>query len=343
MIDVQPPWRSIDLKTQKRPYSRLKQPLTRFWAICVVVAASGYLVSGSFGQGVSDVADRELAKRQAAINESTQLVVEGDVLESAGELESAASTYRAAIELLPVAPATERLRARALERYAAASVEWAKELAASGRYAEARATVDGVLVPGIAPDFQAAKSFRSELDDPDYHNPALTAAHVKNVDEVVNLITRAKGFAALGRYDEALNAYESVLRIDRYNTAARRGMEAIEVRLKASSDSAYDHTRANMLRIVDEQWETGIVDPEQGLGDEIEVDGMEVGLGRSTVARKVKSIVIPRVEFFEAKLKEVVEFIAAQSRLLDTSADGNKGINIVLDSGVEGEGLGDRR
>ncbi len=82
MIDVQPPRRIIDLKTQKRPYSRLKQPLTRVWAICVVVAASGYLVPGSFGQGVSDVADRELAKRQAAISESMQLVQEGEVLES---------------------------------------------------------------------------------------------------------------------------------------------------------------------------------------------------------------------------------------------------------------------
>ncbi|MEO1856571.1 MAG: hypothetical protein ABGY95_04295, partial [Rubritalea sp.] len=73
--------------------------------------------------------------------------------------------------------------------------------------------------------------------------------------EIATNLYRAGGLQNLGKYDEAEEEYKEVLRVDRYNKAARRGMEKIASMKSDYYRAAYDQTRAELLMEVDEAWE----------------------------------------------------------------------------------------
>jgi general secretion pathway protein D len=60
------------------------------------------------------------------------------------------------------------------------------------------------------------------------------------------------------QFDEAMGKYEQVLRLDRYNVAARRGMEQVNLGKTRIAEAAYNDTRAAMITEVDKAWETPI-------------------------------------------------------------------------------------
>ena len=113
--------------------------------------------------------------------------------------------------------------------------------------AGAKDAVDKVLDPSVAPEDFGAQSYRMDLDDPIRTNPALSKEHAGDVDEVRRLIYTAQGAFDLGKYDQAKEFYEEVLRIDPYNTAARRGMERLSSQKSGYYDSAKDQSRAELL------------------------------------------------------------------------------------------------
>src|SRR5690606_20021446 len=132
-----------------------------------------------------------------------------------------------------------------------ASVALAQQHRKVGKYREARELLEGVLDPKIDPENALAKQELGYLDDPIRTNPALTYEHTQNVDKVRRGLYTAEGAYNLGKYDQAKTEYENVLRIDPYNSAARRGLERLA---QARSDyyrAAYDHTRAELLMQVD--------------------------------------------------------------------------------------------
>ncbi|MGJ8642617.1 MAG: YfbK domain-containing protein [Luteolibacter sp.] len=93
------------------------------------------------------------------------------------------------------------------------------------------------------------------LYDPIRNNPALTEESSRGVEELRRKLYMADENYDLGRYDDAVEAYEEALRIDPYNKAARLGMEKVN---NAKSDyyrAAYDQTRSELLAQVDRSWE----------------------------------------------------------------------------------------
>ena len=179
------------------------------------------------GNGHSPLAQKELERRQAAVQEGQMLLLKGDEAYHAGKYREALEAYAGARDAFPDAPATAELKAAATQRYAQASVEHGRELSRKGDVAGAKAVVDKVLAENVAPDDPMAKRFRDELDDPIRTNPALTKEHAADVDEVRRSLYKEQGAFDLGIYDEARGHYEDILRIDPHNTAARRGLELI--------------------------------------------------------------------------------------------------------------------
>ncbi|MBB5352504.1 ElaB/YqjD/DUF883 family membrane-anchored ribosome-binding protein [Haloferula luteola] len=59
----------------------------------------------------------------------------------------------------------------------------------------------------------------------------------------------------LGLFDDAKEAYESILGEDRYHLAARRGLERVQAAKSQFYRAAYDATRAELLSEVDKAWE----------------------------------------------------------------------------------------
>lgn len=278
---------------------------------------------------VSGMANREISRRYARIEDARVAMDRGDKLFMEGDYEGALAAYKAAIDALPNAPVTQEWLALARLKHADCSVVVARERAKIGKYEEARQLLDGAIlaIPGHA----SALLLQRQLADPDRWPPALTAQHVENVEKVHKGLLVANSSIELGNYDAAISQYQDVLRIDPYNGAARRGMENAEHKRSHYFHAAYDHQRAKMLAQVDEAWEDKV--PVQGTGVVF-----DYGVGRSPGAyltEKMNKIIFPTVTFQGTTIDEAIEFLRVKSRDLDTfSGPGDvKGVNIILRQG----------
>lgn len=277
----------------------------------------------------SGLAQRESAKPDTAIEEAQELLLKGDESYNAGRYGEAVQAYSGARDLLPDAAPSAELRRAATERLAQASVEQGRELSRKGDVAGAKAIVDKVLLPTVSPNDPGALRFRAELDDPIRTNPALDVAHAKKVDEVRKLLYTAEGAYNLGKYDQAESTYEQVLRLDPYNTAARRGMERISVAKADYQQSAKDQTRAEMIAGVGAAWETKI--------EPLPLNPGMMDPGATTpapdfipVANKLPRIIIPKVSLEQASLSEAIDFL----RLKVSEANSDLGsINFTINLG----------
>jgi general secretion pathway protein D len=205
--------------------------------------------------GITGVAAREIARRQAMIQEARDLVLEGDRAYARGDLEDAIELYGDALNTIPTAAATEAIRAEIVDRYVTALVALARRSAEEGRYAQARQLLDTALLPNVDPTNAAALRLLAQLDDTERFEPARTGEHTDNVEEVIRLLRLGESYYLLGDYDNAEKQFYEVLNIDRTNTAARRFLERVEQTRMEYYGAAYRHTRERMLRQVAQAWE----------------------------------------------------------------------------------------
>jgi general secretion pathway protein D len=297
-------------------------------SLLVLTAASPSIMAQSQST-VTGMANREIARRYARIEDARTAMDRGDKLFSEGDYDGALSSYKSAIDSLPNAPLTRDWLDLAQLKYADCSVTVAQERAKAGNYKESRQLLEGALV--LIPGHKGALAFQKQLEDPDRWPLSLTAEHVTNVGKVQAGLLLGNSSVETGQYDAAITQYQDVLRTDPYNSAARRGMENAERKRQAYFKSAYDHQRAKMLTQVTETWE-----------DKVPVQGQTVtfdyGVGRSPGAyltEKMNKIIFPTVQFEGATIEEAVEYLRIKSRDLDTFTDksGVKGVNIILRMG----------
>lgn len=301
-------------------------------ACCVLVGAASVAVQAA-ERPVASLVEKEIARRNAVVQEARALVTEAGLFHAKGEFDEAARLYRQAWETLPNSPLTADLKREARDGFSSAAVAQAGKLATTGRYTEARDLLKAVLAEGFDPDNEKAKVLQKQLDDPDRHEPALTPQHVENVAKVETELRLGSGFLTLGDYNSAIARFGGVLRIDPYNQAARRGMERAE-QLKAEYyDTARDHGRAKMLNDVDRKWEDAIpaTDLAALFGGASASTGA-LGNPKESMLNRMRSITIPLVDLQAASLEEVVEFLRIRSRELDPQ---KRGVDFVLKVGPE--------
>ncbi|HYF36305.1 MAG TPA: Amuc_1098 family type IV pilus outer membrane protein, partial [Prosthecobacter sp.] len=197
--------------------------------------------------------------------------------------------------------------------------------------AGANAVLDQLDSPAVAAGNKEVAKLRARIADADRFPPALTAEHVKNVNEVKRLLVLANSQREIGAYDKALLTFQEVLRLDPYNTAARRGMETVEQDRSRYFDAARDHRRASMLNGVNEMWEAPVglkaEDISNLFGASQLAQGKVPSGGREEITRKLRDLKISRIDFSGASLEEVVEYLRVRSRDLDP--DG-RGIDFVV-------------
>ncbi len=292
-----------------------------------LIAAAGLFVPLAWAQSgtVAQLASKEKQRRAVAIEEAQELLKKGDEAYNAAHYAEAVEAYSGARDLIPDAPITAELRDATTLRFAQASVEQARYLSRKGDVAGAKALLDKVLVAGVAPNNPGAIQLRAELDDPIRTNPALTAQHGKDVDQVRQLLYTAEGAYNLGKFDEAKARYEDVLRIDPTNSAARRGMEQVAVAKSDYHKSAYDETRADMLSQVDEAWELQVPPDVAVVPTNQDPD---LSNSEMSVQAKIDRLMIPKIALDQSTLFEAIDFLRASASNAQDGRNINFNINL---------------
>ncbi|SKA94465.1 general secretion pathway protein D [Prosthecobacter debontii] len=280
------------------------------------------------GEASSGLADKEFQRRNAVIAAQQARLTEAEVLVEKGDTAAALAIYETAFTTLPDTPQAQELRIIALEGYLRLGLRRATELAEVGDYEGAKAILDKLDQPQVAPGDRRIALLRKRLADPDRFPPALTPEHVAKVNQVKKLLILANSQRETGQYDQALHTYEDVIRLDAYNSAARRGMELTEKERAHYFAAAKDHTRSKMLNEVDGAWEQKL--PPQ----KMDVSGLfgsasstAIQGGREAIQEKLRTLRISQIDFSGAALNEVMEYLRVRSRDLDPTG---KGVDFVF-------------
>jgi general secretion pathway protein D len=314
----------------RHPHHRLAWRLA-FAGLAMAFSVAPPALAGAADGNTGGIAEREIARRNDLARQATSEMQRGNQARKEKDFATAVEAYQQVVQVLPDSPVNASLRAHGLRAFSETSVARAEELAMQARYDEANATLDLVLQPGWNPEYRPALRLKEQIQDPERYNPAATPKGIEKVQEVTKLLTLAQGHHDLGEFAKAQEAFNRVLAIDPYNTAARRGLERADRAISEYALAARDHTRADALRHVDAQWETP-VPARPGIdfgptGPETDRGGFAVG-----IRAKLKTIIFPSVQLVDATMDEVVQFLVLQSKNYDTLEPdpGRKGINIVL-------------
>jgi Flp pilus assembly secretin CpaC/tetratricopeptide (TPR) repeat protein len=304
--------------------------------VLIAMTAASLALSTAFSpaqqSGVQSTAEREIRRQETMADYAQKAVSKGTEAMLNQDYESAFAYFKSAVDVLPGGgPATQEVREEALDGFCRAAVKLAEQRISEGRYQDATTTVTVVLEERYAPNYGPALALERKLKDPTRFNRALTPGFIANIEEVKQLLLEADGFYASGRFDLAFKRYEQVLNIDKYNIAARRGMERVNGARQKYAENAYNEARSDMLLQVDKGWELPVRRFEVGASTIIEQPRIETR-GTSLINRKLDEIIIPRIDFRDATIREALDFIKQRSVTLDTTEQdpSRKGINIVL-------------
>jgi len=280
-------------------------------------------------QGLSELARGEIARRQALVGKSDEARDAARKAYINKDHQTAVDKYKEALNFLPPGRAVADRRKFIIDSLSDASVALSKQKVSEGDNAAARALVNDVLKAD--PENVLAKTQSAYLDDPIRTTPGATKEHAINVDKVRRLLYTGEGFYNLGKYDDAFKTFEDVLRIDKYNQAARRWMQRVNQERSDYYASAYDETRSRFLLEVDKSWE---IAPQPKV---IQTSPLNTGQfetpdsGALYLNKKLKTIIIPRVDFEDADLETVIEVLRLQAREHDPEPDpSRKGLDFVI-------------
>ncbi|MBN8709147.1 MAG: hypothetical protein BGO12_07795 [Verrucomicrobia bacterium 61-8] len=303
--------------------------------ILTAVAAASLALSTATSPaqtGVQGLAEREIRRQEQLKNYAEEAIAKGQQAMKNQDYESAFAYYKSAVDVLPSGgQAAGSIRTTALDGFSQAAVKLAEQRISEGRFQDANTTVAVVLEDRYNPNYAPALALQAKLKDPTNYNKTLTPSFIANVEEVKQLLTEAKGFYDSGRFDLAQKRYEQVLNIDRYNIAARRGMEQVDNARANYANVAYGEARGDMLREVKKGWELPIRKFDvkgSSIIDQPQIDTR----GTSAINRKLDEIIIPKVDFSDATIREALDFLKQRAVALDTGEQdpSHRGVNIVL-------------
>ncbi len=282
-----------------------------------------------FAQTPDSVAEREVQRRQAGITQGEAALARGQAAMKAKDYGAAHEEFRTAVTYLPDAVVSGKAHDEAVEGFCKSGVVLAEARIAEGRYADAEAILSETLSNRYDSKCRAAQELYAHLRQPGYFNKTMSPTFIEKVEQVKQLLTEADGFYNSGRYDLAMKRYDQVLALDPYNTAARKGQEKINNTKYQYGEEAYNETRSRQLWQVEKAWEQPV--RRYGQTGEPAAIGAQRNLGGTAqINNKLNTIIIPRIEFRDATIREAIDFLREQAVENDTTGTGKRGVDIVL-------------
>jgi general secretion pathway protein D len=293
------------------------------------LVATALICTAALGQNTSAVAEREVARRQAALPRGQEALGRGKAAMAERNYPVAHEEFRAALTHLPDALVNGKSHDEALGGFCASGLNLAEQRIAEGKYAEAEAICREILGNRYDPNCRSAAEMLAHLQEPGYFNRTMGPKFLSKVEEVKKFLSDAEGYYNSGRYDLAFKKYEQVLNLDPYNVAARRGEEKLNLTKTHYGEEAYNETRSRQLWQVQKNWEEPVKRYGETIGP-ITDSFTKDATGTARITNKLNTIIIPRIEFRDASIREALEFLRQQAAENDQGTDGRKGVDIVL-------------
>src|SRR5437588_5996327 len=301
--------------------------LSRFGVFTLAVLLVSLGTSNA--QNAEGIAQQELEWRQAALPRGEEALVRGKSAMQAKNFTLAHDEFRRAVNLLPDAVTSGKAHDEAVDGFCKSGVKLAEQRIAEGKYADAEFILRECLDDRYDPNCRLAAELLAHLQQPGFFNRTVGPKFIAKVEDVKRLLSDADGYYNSGRYDLAFKKYEQVLALDPYNAAARRGEEKIDNTKYHYNKEAYNETRARQLWQVEKGWEEPVRQYGQAVSPLADAFQRDV-TGTARITNKLNSIIIPRVEFRDASIREAIDFLRQQAAANDSATEGRKGVDIVL-------------
>jgi general secretion pathway protein D len=304
-------------------------PSSRILFVLLLTVSWPAAVLPATAPNVRVIAENEIARRQAGVLQGQGALERGKIAMLAKDFAKAHDEFRTAVHFLPDALTTANQHDQAVSGCCESGVKLAEDRIAEGNYAEAEQIVREVISDRFDPNCREALNLLAHLSEPGYFNKTMGPKFIAKVEEVKKLLSDADGYYNSGRYDLAFKKYEQVLNLDPYNVAARRGEERIDLTRTHYGENAYNETRSRQLWQVQKSWEEPVRQYGQTVGPISDAFARDAG-GTARITNKLNSIIIPKIEFRDASIREAIDFLRQQAAANDPSTEVKKGVDIVL-------------
>ena len=315
-----------------------KQKKSQSLFIGIGLVSLQILATPAFCQQSVQVMQSERQKREAAAERALELFNEAQEQISQARYQEALTNLRNASNMLPpLAPQSAELQSRIYDSIAITLTELAREALVADQLNLARERLEEAFA--YAPENNRVLKARAELYAAmgiklDQNNKpvfpkgeAVTPRLTRSIVEVKNFMAEGEAFLETGQYDEAEKRFQQVLVVDPYNRTARRMLRKVYDSKMKHARAAKISTREERLMQLEANWESPIpqevIASYQGAG----VSPIEQTSSLS-IERRLSQMIVPRVEFNQASITDVINFLNIRSRELDTSPD-KKGFNFV--------------
>lgn len=274
-------------------------------------------------------AAREIARREAALPQGSEALARGKLAMQQRNYAQAHEDFRIAVSYLPDAVISGAQHDEAVRGFCESGLKLAEQRVQEGKYLEAEAICRELLSDRYDPNCRPAMQLLARLQEPGQINRTMGPQFIAKVEEVRQLLHDADGYYNSGRYDLAFKKYEQILALDPYNTAARRGQERINNQKTRYGEEAYNETRSRAVWQVQQGWENPVRQYGQASTPVVDAFARDA-TGTARISNKLATIIIPRIEFKDASIREAIEFIRQQAAANDPTSEGRRGVDIVL-------------
>ena len=286
-----------------------------------------------------EVSHAEEVRRQAAQDDASRLAADGMRALDAGKPAQAETLLKQALDQMPVREETAAERASITSALAEAKFLRAKALYDAkddAVLADAREILDSGLE--IAPNDRALRALDRQLAKREaaaaaYKPPAKRAEVIEEKLDIRDLYIEARQWYALKDYDRASALFEQILARDPYHKSALRYIRKIEQDRYKVATLEREARRNGMLTQVRKSWSPPVRVAVDVPKETAERESRSSKPASQAVLEKMRDIIIPKLEFRQANIADVVNYLVEASIAADPSGEG---VNIILNLGDGG-------
>jgi len=307
-------------------------------------------VGESGNEAIDKFAIQEALKRQAEAAHGTESLQSGETALAAQQFQKAAARFEEALRFIPERADTVEARARARRGLAASYYLQALSFERMNELDKAYAAAINAVNYGYIKGEAAVARIKRRIDGGPVTVPAPPGhlweqeGYLAGQREIKEWLKRGREAYLAGEYAKARGAFESVLARDPYNKEAIRMMRRASDKMYDRSSMELESTRSRMMAAVRDTWnprDYGILEtPIESKVGRAATKPVEE-LAREKIIEKMKQIRIPEVDFRQANIRDVIDFLHSQSVENDTTeGEGRKGVNLILKLGDSATGGG---